>query len=87
MTPLQMLRTILQHVSNSKLWLKGQQLQREAALPTAAEGNFSLPASPSVAQWQKHCEVVFLDGSGWRNLTFGMTEASLLMVSAPCVGC
>ena len=79
MTPLQMFRSALHALSDpGGGLLKGLAMTREQPPPTSTSSSVH---PPSVSGFKRHHEVVFLDPSGWLNLTVGMTKSAMDEVS------
>ena len=81
MGPLQMLRTALHFLSDPVSGLpKGLAMARDdaASLSLASGAGVAHPPSPSV--FRGKADVVFVDFTGWHNLTAGMTKSSLAQV-------
>jgi U3 small nucleolar RNA-associated protein 22 len=81
MTSLQMFRCVLHSLSDPSGLVKGLSMSREDpsdphALPTSSSAH-----PPSISGFKKHGHsAVFLDPSGWLNLTSGMSVSSLAQV-------
>ena len=79
MSPLQMLRTAL-HVLAEQL-PKGVVMARDDAASAAVSASAAGAARPPAAAiFKQHSEVVFVDFTGWLNLTAGMSKSALAQV-------
>lgn len=81
MSPLQMLRTALHALSDPVSGIsKGLAMARDDAASASISSATGAAHPPSTAGFRQQYDVVFVDFSGWLNLTADMSKSALAQV-------
>ncbi len=75
-------RSVLTVLSNPKAWKVGIFMQRTPPPHVATAPPTAAANPPDLKAWRQHFAAVFVDGSGWLNLTAGVSAAALKQAQA-----